>query len=52
MPVRQKLGINSESQVVQKLRFEKKVFTEKWSPKLLFLDIFFEKIRLIFDIKN
>ena len=45
MSVRQKLGINSESQVVQKLRFEKKVFTEKWSPNLIFLD-------KNFDIEN
>ena len=53
MSVRQKLGVNLESKVVQKLSLEKKVFTKKWSPKLIFLDnFFFEKMRLIFDIKN
>ena len=51
--VRQKLGINLESKVVQKLSLEKKVFTKKWSPKLIFLDKKKnEKIRLIFDIEN
>ena len=49
MSVHQKLGINLESKVVQKLSLEKKVSTKKWSPKLMFLDIFF-LIRLIFDI--
>ena len=51
MSVHQKLGINLESKVVQKLSLEKKVSTKKWSPKLMFLDIFF-LIRLIFDIQN
>ena len=42
-----------ESKLVQKLSVEKTVFTRKWSPKLIFLDeIFFEKIRLIFDTEN
>ena len=41
MSVHQKLGINLESKVVQKLSLEKKVSTKKWSPKLMFLDIFF-----------
>ena len=53
MSVHQKLGIILENKVVQKLSLEKNIFTKKWSPKLIFLDeIFFEKIRLIFDIKN
>ena len=38
----QKLGLISESKVVQKLSLEKNVFNKKWSPKLIFLDdIFF-----------
>ena len=42
MSVRQKLGVILESKVVQKLSLEEKVFTKKWSPKLIFLDeIFF-----------
>jgi hypothetical protein len=42
MSVRQKLGVILESKVVQKLSLEKKVFTKKWSPKLIFIDeIFF-----------
>ena len=41
MSVRQKLGVILESKVVQKLSLEKKVFTKKWSPKLIFLDDFF-----------
>ena len=53
MSVRQKLGVIFESKAVQKLSLEKKVITKKWSPKLILLDNFvFEKIRLIFDIKN
>ena len=53
MSVHQKLGIILENKVVQKLSLEKNVFNKKWSPKLIFLDeIFFEKIRLIFDIEN
>ena len=45
-PVRQKLGMFFVNEVVQKLKFEKKVFFyKKWSPKLIFLnDFFFEKI--------
>ena len=44
MSVCQKLGTILESKVVQKLSLEKKVFTEKWSPKLIFSDeIFFWK---------
>jgi hypothetical protein len=38
---RQKLGVILESKVVQKLSLEKKSFTKKWSPKLIFLDEFF-----------
>ena len=34
----QKLGLILESKVVQKLSLEKKVFSKKWSPKLIFLD--------------
>jgi hypothetical protein len=42
MSVRQNLGVILESEVVQKLSLEKKVFTKQWSPKLIFLDeIFF-----------
>ena len=53
MSVHQKLGIILENKVVQKLSLEKNVFNKKWSPKLIFLDeFFFEKNRLIFDIKN
>ena len=50
----QKLGLILESKVVQKLSLQKNVFNKKWSPKMIFLDIyfFFEKIRLIFDIEN
>ena len=44
MSVRQKLGVILESKAVQKLRLEKKVFTKKWSPKLIFLDKFKKKI--------
>ena len=39
MLVHQKLGIISESKMVQKLSL-KKVFNKKWSPKLLFLNEF------------
>ena len=49
MTVCQKLGVIIESKVVQKSSLEKKDFTKKWSPKLIFLDqFFFEKIRLLF----
>ena len=43
-----------ENKVVQKLKLEKNgFFYKKWSPKLIFLNIFFfEKIPLIFDIEN
>ena len=41
MTVCQKLDVILESKVVQKLSLEKKVFTKKWSPKLIFLDKFF-----------
>ena len=36
----QKMGMISESKVVQKLKLEKNVFYKKWSPKLIFLNIF------------
>ena len=53
MSVHQKLGIILENKVVQKLSLEKKVFTKKWSPNLIFFyEIFFEKIQLIFEIQN
>ena len=53
MSVRQKLSVIFQSKVVQKLSLEEKVFSKRWSPKLIFLDnFFFEKIRLIFDIQN
>ena len=52
MSVHQKLGIILESKMVQKLSLEKNVFTEKWSPKLIFLNNnFFEKNQLIFTPK-
>ena len=38
MSFRQKLGVILESKVFQKLSLEEKVFTKKWSPKLIFLD--------------
>mgnify|MGYP006864031306 CR=1 FL=1 len=51
MTVSQKLGIILESKLVQKLSYEKTVFNEWWSPRLIFLDeFFFEKIRLNFKI--
>ena len=40
-PVRQKLGMILENKVVQKLKLEKNVFYKKWSPKLIFLNVFF-----------
>ena len=40
-PVRQKLGMILEDEVLQKLKLEKKVFYKKWSPKLIFLNEFF-----------
>ena len=45
MSVHQKLSIILENKVVQKLSQEKKVFTKKWSPKLIFLNaiLFFRK---------
>ena len=53
MSVLQKLGMIFESKVVQKISLEKKVFTKKCCPKLIFLnEFFFEKIQLIFEIKN
>ena len=53
-PVRQKLGMILENEVLQKLKLEKKIFFyKKWSPRLIFLNEFsFEKIPLIFDIEN
>ena len=52
-PVRQKLDVILENKVVQKLKLEKNVFYQKWSPKLIFLtEFFFEKIPSIFDIEN
>ena len=39
-PVRQKLGMILENEVVQKLKLEKKIY-KKWSPKLIFLNEFF-----------
>ena len=47
MPVRQKLGMILENEVVQKLKLEKKNY-KKWSPKLIFLNDFFLKIFLRF----
>ncbi len=36
MSVRQKLDVILVSKVVQKLSLGEKVFTKKWSPKLIF----------------
>ena len=35
-PVRQKLGMILENKVVQKLKLEKIISFQKWSPKLIF----------------
>jgi hypothetical protein len=52
-PVRQKLGMILEDEVVQKLKLEKNNFYKKCSPKLIFLNNFFLKFfLLIFDIEN
>jgi hypothetical protein len=40
-PVCQKLNMILENKVVQKSMLEKKVFYEKWSPTLIFLNDFF-----------
>ena len=40
-PVRQKLGMTLENKVVQKLKLENNVFYKKWSPILIFLNVFF-----------
>ena len=51
-PVRQKLGMILENEVLQKLKLEF-FFYKKWSPKLIFLNEFcFEKNPLIFDFKS
>ena len=43
-PVRQKLGMILENNVVQKMKLEKKCVSQKRSPKLIFLnESFFEK---------
>ena len=42
-PVCQKLGMILENRVVQKLKLEKNVFYQKWSPKLIYLNDFFWK---------
>ena len=49
-PVRQKLDMILENKAVQKLKLEKKVFYKKWSPNLIFLNIFFYP--LIFDVEK
>ena len=40
-PVRQKLSMILENKVVQKVKLEKNVLNKKWSPKLIFLNVFF-----------
>ena len=40
-PVRQKLSMILENNVVQKLKLEKNDFYKKWSPKLIFSNDFF-----------
>ena len=47
-PVHQKLGMILENEVLQNLKLEKKVFYKKWSPKLIFLNIFFLKNSVVF----
>ena len=45
-PIRQKLGLILENKVVQKLKLEKKCFFyKKWSPKLIFNEVFLKKFR-------
>ena len=52
-PVRQKLGMILENEVLQKLRLEKKVFSKKWSPELIFInEKKNQKILSIFDTEN
>ena len=47
------MGLLLENKGAQTLNLEKTDFTEKWSPKLIFLNnFFFEKTRLIFDLEN
>ena len=41
-----------ENEVVQKLKLEKHVFYQKWSPKLKLLNDFFWKIPFIFDFES
>ena len=41
MTLCQKLDIILENKVVQKLKLENNVFTTNWSPKLIFLNCFF-----------
>ena len=53
MSVHQKFGMIFENKMVQKLNLENNDFTEKRSPKLIFLsEFFFEKNRFIFYIEN
>ena len=51
-PVRKELDMILENKVVQKLKLEKNVFNNKWSPKLIIFNDFFETIPSIFDIEN
>ena len=48
MTVRQKLGVNLENKVVQKLKLQN-VFNKKLSPNLIFLNK--KRNQLIFDIE-
>ena len=51
-PVCQKLGMILENRVVQKLKLEKNVFYQKWSPKLIYLnDFFWKKFRRFLTYK-
>ena len=53
MTVCQKLGVILESKVAQKLSLEKKVFDNKWSHRLIFLDgSFLKKFGSFLTSKN
>ena len=53
MLVFKKLNIILESKVVQKLSLEKNVFTQNWSPKLIFLNenFFLKKLSWFLTLK-
>ena len=48
-----KIGRHFSNEVVLKLKSQKMLLTKKGAPKLIFFnEIFFRKIRMIFDIEN